>query len=632
MLFKQFLQKNKIIILLGLIILVSLFFRFYNHRDFLHFQLDQSRDSALIKEVYEKSPGELPLLGPRAGGSFLRLGPFYYYLLYLTVVITGSTDPAVFAWPDILSGILLVPLLFFLLSRILSQNWALVTTFLASTSTFLVTYDRFSWNPNMMPFFSALLIFALLKYFENKRKNDRRKSLIWASLLGLIVGLFIQLHFVAFVALPIICGVCFLIFFLKEKLVDKLEHFKLKHFAREILAFLLLFILTQTPIIFNELVSGGMNTQELFQTVGEKQDKDTSHTPLEKIIQNLWVYPKGFWISTTGNISVDYPVWRLKNGFNIMCDLFCRENFATTALSSLYFAGPVLFFLYFFLRKIKEILKRKPDDKKTQKNQAVFELAMISFLWVMIPWWAFYSLSFSLRPRFFLFSVIPFWIIIGLFLNNLSKKRIGKIVAVIIVFLIIFSNWFEILKRFEILKSARVEKREEYPKDLMLFQDETYPVIFKQQEEIASWIRGKYEMEGLVDGKDRIFFWAPSFYYRPIIYILESREMIGKVNYLSSFPNWPKGDYFAVTETGDPKDFFNEKKKGLFDVLETKSFGTLTAYHLELTDQGRKEAIERERQFILSQKFSEKEEARCEKKPKPTCRYNWEDVLKIFSK
>ena len=630
--FKQFLQKNKIIILLGIIILVSMFFRFYHHRDFLHFQLDQSRDSALIKDVFEKGPSELPLLGPRAGGSFLRLGPFYYYLLYLTVVITGSTDPAVFAWPDILAGILLVPFLYLLLRRILNVKWSLITTFLATTSTFLITYDRFSWNPNMMPLFTVATIYSFLRYFENKRAGNKKASLKWMAILALITGLFTQLHFVAFVALPIVLGITFLIFFLKGKFIEKSPEMQVKKFVKEIAVFLLIFVFTQTPIILNEFVSKGSNTQQLFQTVGEKQDKDTSHTTLEKLIQNLWVYPKGFWISTTGNISIDYPVWKISPARDIRCDLFCRENFSTTVLASFFWLGPILAFFWVCFKKTKEVLKSDKKSKKYLALSAKWDLLAITFIWVMIPWWAFYSLSFSLRPRFFLFSIIPFWIIIGIFLSGLARKSIGRVVAFVVVFLILASNLFQTYQRFEMLRSANVENRADYPKDLMLFQDENYPVTLQEQERVASWIREKYEFEGLEQGKDKILFWAPSFYYRPIIYLLKQEEMVGTVHYFSSGPSWSRGDYFAVTQTDNPQDFFREKTKGFFNVEETKIFGTLTVYHLSLTDQGRIKALENDRKFTVNQEFGDKEASRCDTKPKPTCRYTWGDAMKAVRK
>ncbi len=607
--------------------LETLAFLLYQHRDFLHFQLDQSRDSLLIKEVYEKGISSLPLLGPRAGGSFLRLGPFYYYLLYLTVLITRSTDPSVFAIPDILAGVLLVPALYVLLKKILNSKWSLITTFLAVNSTFLITYDRFSWNPNMMPLFSALAMYAFLRYFETKKQGEKKSVWKWAGILGLVVGFFTQLHFVAFVALPIVFGLTFVVFILKSKFVDKSPEITVKKFILDIVIFLAVFTLTQAPIIVNEVRTGGINTKELFRTVAKKQDKDTSHSTKEKLVQNLWVYPKGFWISTMGNIDIDYPTWRINPIFDIRCDLFCRSNISTTALASIYWIFPILIFFSVFYKKTRELLQPERIKQKTKNLSRKWNLLALTFIWIMVPWWAFYSLSFSLRPRFFLFSVVPFWIVIGIFLQDLSKKSLGKYIAITIAVLILASNYFETWKRFDILQSASREMRTSYPKDLMIFQDESYPVTLREQENISNWIREKYELEGLGKGKEGIFMWAPSFYYRPLIYFLDQKELTGSVHYFTSYPSSVNGDYYAVTQTGSPQDFFGGKKTNLFTKDETKSFGTLTVYHMSLTDQGKIEATQREKKHIRSKEEIQNIDARCRKTPKPTCRFTWGDVL-----
>ena len=239
---------------------------------------------------------------------------------------------------------------------------------------------------------------------------------------------------------------------------------------------------------------------------------------------------------------------------------------------------------------------------------------------------------FFTSSQVFLFSIIPFWIIIGIFLSGLARKSIGRIVALGVVFLILASNLFQTYQRFDMLQSANVENRPDYPKDLMLFQDESYPVTLQEQERIASWIREKYEFEGLEQGKDKILFWAPSFYYRPIIYFLNQEEIVGSVHYFSSGPSWSRGDYFAVAQTDNPQDFFREKTKGFFNVEETKVFGTLTVYHLSLTDKGRIKALENDKKFTVNQEFGDKEAARCDTKPKPTCRYTWGDAMKAVIK
>ena len=626
---KTFFAKNKIAIILLLIISEALFVRLYHHRDWLHFQLDQSRDSFLIQEAYKNGPGDLPLLGPRAGGSFLRLGPFYYYLLYLAVLIANSTDPAVFAWPDLLAGILLVPVLYLLLRRILDWRWSLVVTFLAVNSTFLITYDRFSWNPNMMPFFTALTFFAWLKYWEEKRKGNEKSSFRWAIALGAITGLFSQLHFVSFVSLPLILGITFGVFWARTKFGEKASEVKPRSFAKDILVFATVFLLLQTPIFLNEYLSQGANTTQFFETISKKEGKDRVHTTAEKIVENLWVYPKGFWISSTGNLSIDYPVWKLKPNFDIKCDNFCKQNLSTTILASFFFAIPISVFLVILYQKTRRVLlQRKKEKKQNSRLVAKWEILFLTFVWIMIPWWSFYSLSFTLRPRFFLFSAVPFWIVLGVFLASLAKQSTGKLIAALIAIIILSSNVFQTYKRFETLSSAAKEVRKSYTKDLMLFQDENFPVTLEEQEGIANWIRNKFESEGQKEGKDKLFFWAQSFYYRPIIYLLDKDKLKNNVFYFSGYPVWRTGDYYAAVQTGDFNDFFNNPKRaGAFTVVDSQAFGTLTVYRLTLTPEGLEEATRREKKFKSGKEFSQREKRECLIKPKATCRFVWKDIL-----
>jgi len=614
---KNFFIKNKIAIAIIAIVAVSFFLRTYHLADWLHFQLDQSRDAFLIKDVTEKGISELPLLGPRAGGSFLRLGPAYYYLMYLLAEIAKSVHPVVFVLPEIIASIAFVPIFYLLSRRLFNKNWSLALTFLAVNSTFLVTYDRFSWNPNLLPLFSLITIYSWLKYFDAKKKGNKKHSFLWVTVTALSVGIFIQLHFVAFVAIPIILALSALIFWLRSRILDKeLARKYTKNVLREIALFIVIFVAIQTPVLLNEYISGWANTKQLFLTVSEKGKKDTSHNPSEKLIQNLWVYPKGYFIAITGNQGVDFPVWLIRPNLDIKCDDNCRKSFTNTIMALMFFAASGIVFLVTILKKTK---------KPAPMGIAEWEFLVLLALWVMVPWWSFFSLSFALRPRFFLFSIIPFWIIVGILFKEIAKNSLGKKIAFLAAIILFISNIANIAVRFNRLADATETDRENYPQDQILFQDESYPVVLAQQQQIADWIRGKNQDQP----KDFIFLWAPSFYYRPILYLMDNTEVKGKTRYFTNYPMWLSGNYFAVTRATDPADFFRKEKPELFTVADKKEFGTLTVYQLELTEKGINEAKNREEKFKEGERLGnpEKVRARCLKNPKATCRYTWRDVF-----
>lgn len=622
---KFFLVKNKVAIIIILLVLEGLFLRTFHLADWLHFQLDQSRDAFLIKDIIEKGIGELPLLGPRAGGSFLRLGPAYYYLMYFFALITKSTHPVIFVLPEILGSIAFAPMFYLLARRLFTSNWSLALTCLAVNSTFLITYDRFSWNPNLLPLFSAITIYVWLKYLEAKGMENRKSALLWIALTALAVGIFVQLHFVAFVAVPIILLLMAIVLGIFSKIfIPELAKKYFKGLIAEIIVLLAVFLVTQTPMFLNEYLSNGANTKELFSTVSEKEGKDQSHSLSEKIIQNLWVYPKGYFIAITGVNSIDYPVWLMRPNLDIICNDKCRKSFTPTMLASIIFALSAVSFARLFIKKIKKISSQKKYRSMNQKSVGEWEFQLFLAIWILVPWWAFYSLSFMLRPRFFLFSIVPFWIITGLFFRELSKSCLGKIASIGLVALLLISNTANTVVRFDRLASASRIDSGEYPQDQILFQDESYPVVLDQQKKIAEWILEQYSRDATY-----VFFWAPSYYYRPILYLLSNAELGDKARYMSNYPMQVQGSYFAVTRATDPGDFFRGEKLELFTIQGQQSFGTLTVYKLNLTEKGLSVAKKKEEKFLESLRFNDSKNAkkRCLKKPKATCRFVWGDVF-----
>ena len=182
-----FLRKNYIIIALSLIILLGTFLRLYHFSDWLHFELDQSRDAKVIDLALEEGIGNLPLLGPKAAGSFLRLGPAFYYFQYLSALVFGWT-PSGMALIMVFFGIGTIPLFYFLIKRYFANRLSLALTLLFSVSLFLVMYSRFSWNPNALPFFVLLTFLSMLRSVDPEEKKKGRWLVVFfiALVLSLI--------------------------------------------------------------------------------------------------------------------------------------------------------------------------------------------------------------------------------------------------------------------------------------------------------------------------------------------------------------------------------------------------------------------------------------------------------------
>lgn len=193
----------------------------------LYFQMDQARDAALIKNALENGPSHLPLLGPRAAGTFLRLGPIFYYFQYTSAYIFQSAEPFVLAYPDLFFSILTIPLFYVLLRQFFRPGTSLLITSLFSFSFMAAQYSRFAWNPNSIPFWGLLFILGLYKTVTAKsivsRETLKKKKIgrlfhvkqskgFWLLATVLAYSIVSQLHFLALLTFPLVALVFWMFF------------------------------------------------------------------------------------------------------------------------------------------------------------------------------------------------------------------------------------------------------------------------------------------------------------------------------------------------------------------------------------------------------------------------------------
>ncbi|PJA85653.1 MAG: hypothetical protein CO143_01245, partial [Candidatus Moranbacteria bacterium CG_4_9_14_3_um_filter_45_14] len=100
----------------------------------------------------------------------------------------GTADKMAYA--DLLFSIATIFLVYFFFKKFFAEQISLILTFLFSISFFVVTYSRFAFNPNSIPFFTLLFLFSLLAILDNAPKEKLR----WAVLLGIAMGIGFQLH------------------------------------------------------------------------------------------------------------------------------------------------------------------------------------------------------------------------------------------------------------------------------------------------------------------------------------------------------------------------------------------------------------------------------------------------------
>ena len=531
-------NKNKIYIALIIIILaLGAFLRVYHFSDWLHFELDQSRDAKIIDLAAKEGIGNLPLLGPKAAGTFLRLGPIFYYFNYLSALVFGNT-PAGIATIICIFGILAMSVFYLFIRRYFDKNLSLGLLLVFSISLFFVMYSRFSWNPNPLALFTVLTFYFLLRTAD---KEDKRRGL-WLILFFISLIISSQLHFLAFMALP---AISFLF------LIIKRPRIKAKFWA---ISFLLA-ILLYTPVFINEYMTGGDNVKEFFKATEKKSTKD-EHTLIEKVVKSYNENALGYFVALSGQENLDVPrLVKTQTFYDIKCDNTCKKKLPWGTVAFLFFTAGL------FL-SVRKYWKEKDPAKK--------DFVLLILCWILVTLVLFIPISFSIAPRFFLLvTPLPF-VFLGYlieFLGEKSSKKTFLILIIALCGLLAVSNLLKIKERFWQMSRAPFESFE-IPADKIL--KERHRVTLEQQYKVFDLVKKKYD-----ENKFPVYLSSDPFYSRALLYHI-AKAGIPADDFKNIKKVYAKGNYFLVfpTESNFEEDLVKYGQK--YDLIGRKAFGTLT--------------------------------------------------------
>ncbi len=225
------------------ILTLAAFMRFYRINEFMTYLGDEGRDVMVVKRMIVDH--KLTLLGPITSVGSMYMGPIYYYLMapFLWIWQLNPVGPAMMV---AIFGICTVALINIAGNIFIHPIVGLVASLLYAISPLPVIYGRSSWNPNIVPFFSLLVIFSLLNVVVKKKFK-------WILVTGLSMGVLIQLHYVTFMFFPIIFTILALIKF----------RIPVKYY---LLSFLM-FLIAYSPFLLFELRHGFVNTEAAIRFV-----------------------------------------------------------------------------------------------------------------------------------------------------------------------------------------------------------------------------------------------------------------------------------------------------------------------------------------------------------------------------
>lgn len=186
-------KKRLEFIIFAAVILIAIFFRFWQIRNYVVFLGDEGRDMLVMRNmILEKRP---VFLGPTASVGGFYLGPIYYWMAapFLALSMFDPIGPSIMVAAF---GVATVILLYKFLKEVAGFWPATLASLLYATAPLIVRYSRSSWNPNPLPFFALLQIYSVYS-------GVTRKKPLFFLVAGLSFGVAIQLHYLAISLVPI---------------------------------------------------------------------------------------------------------------------------------------------------------------------------------------------------------------------------------------------------------------------------------------------------------------------------------------------------------------------------------------------------------------------------------------------
>ncbi len=550
-------MRNRWQIFLGIVIIVlAIFLRTFHVGDWLHYELDQARDFRIIKAAIEYGPGELPLQGPKAAGNVviadatgaltdkttLRLGPLFYYIEYVSALLFGAMPLGTIVLIIILS-IATVPLVYVFLRRSFHVSLALGLSALVAGGLFFVTYSRFGWNPNLIPFFMTLFAYSLLRVTDLR---DARRGW-WLVIAAGALAFVGQMHFLAFIAAPVI-GVAYLLW--SWRAVSGKHRLPWRFWFVAVA----LFALLQVPLALNDWRTGGENTKAFVAALTQKSEKDT-HTLPEKIVRNAANHVKYYWIVITGDQRAEVPTL---SDWDIRCDHSCRVGLWRGALTVLLIvAGKIAWFICY----------------RRERNPRRRDFLRMSILWVSVVFALYIPLAYAMAPRFFLLQGIMFVVFFGFAVQLLltSRQRSVAIVAWAVLVCAIIANLFFVRQDFAQRARAAVDASLRIPTDYIL--KEKTRMAFTQMQMIVAHIVHRSTETGFP-----VWLHAQSEFKRAFWERIDTaglRRFGAPTDLARAYRN---GLYFLIIRTQSDGSSYVKKMKKNADVVDVKVFGTLTLY------------------------------------------------------
>jgi 4-amino-4-deoxy-L-arabinose transferase-like glycosyltransferase len=253
---KSWIRENrKEFWILVFILFVAAFCRLYKIDQYMTFLGDEGRDVITVRRFLVE--GHPPLIGPGTSIGNMYLGPLYYYMMAFPLLI-ANFSPVGPAVQIALLGIITVAFTWWV-GRTCFNKWAgAVTAGLYAISPTIIVYSRSSWNPNIMPFFALICIWAVWKVW-------RDKNFCWLPILGVSFAFVLQSHYLGLLLAPT------LFIFWVAALLGIWRTDRRRVFVKDSLIGLVLFLFLMSPLAVFDARHNFINFRAMYTFFAERQ-------------------------------------------------------------------------------------------------------------------------------------------------------------------------------------------------------------------------------------------------------------------------------------------------------------------------------------------------------------------------
>jgi len=363
-------NKLETVLFLG-IFLVGFFVRVYRISDTLPFLGDEGRDALIVKRMIVDK--DFTLIGPVTSVGNMYLGPFYYYMMLPAMVIT-DLDPVGPAYMVAVIGVITLIFVYMVGRSWFGIRAAVFGSLFFSLSAMVVKWTRTSWNPNPMPFFSLILIWAMYKYYEQRKAG-------YLLLAAVCLGIVLQLHYFGLV----LAGVIGVIWFagLIENRNDK--KFVKKTFICSFIGLVAVLVLLSPLFVF-----------------------DFRHEFLNYKAISLFFSER----------TPDFSLWQsLKN----------TEGRLHQLIGGLFTIGWMRNLSFIYLLSVLGGFVVGIKDKKTRRA------SIVVLVWFLVGILGLAVYSGDVYPHYMGYIFIPPFLSIGIFLSYLSRRKVGVVISSLLV-------------------------------------------------------------------------------------------------------------------------------------------------------------------------------------------------------